>query len=221
MHRRDMPSGAVSRALPGRMGIIFSATSDLCFGPVSGAGRKVPHRSFILAMTAIFKGEWPRVTAPLDALCEGLVPGALSATLEMRLRGIAVESLALTSGALTSGALTFGTCFALLAAYRPGMIRAAEKLTMGVVAATDGIALVHFLKVIPVLFHFEERVVRVLRIFGSGPLGILFSVAVGSVAALNLIPDFAEIVSAFGLIVRLVWLCLEIILLSKLRDDRG
>ncbi len=175
---------------------------------------------FILAMVTIFKKEWAPVTAPLYALCEGLFLGALSATMEMRFPGIAIESVA----------LTFGTCFALLAAYRSGMIRATEKFTMGVVAATGGIALVYFLSMILGFFH-----VQVPGIFGSGPVGILFSVAVVIVAALNLILDFAVIeegayrglpkymewYSAFGLIVTLVWLYLEIIrLLSKLRDDR-
>jgi uncharacterized YccA/Bax inhibitor family protein len=175
---------------------------------------------FILAMVTIFKKEWAPVTAPMYALCEGLFLGALSAMMEMRFPGIAIESVA----------LTFGTCFCLLAAYRSGMIRATEKFTMGVVAATGGIALVYFMSMILGLFH-----VQVPGIFGSGPIGILFSVGVVIVAALNLILDFAVIeegaakglprymewYGAFGLIVTLVWLYLEIIrLLSKLRDDR-
>jgi uncharacterized YccA/Bax inhibitor family protein len=171
-------------------------------------------------MITIFKKQWAGVTAPLYALCEGLFLGALSATLEMRYPGIAIESVA----------LTFGTCFALLAAYRSGLIRASEKFTMGIVAATGGIAIVYFASMILGLFH-----VRIPGIFGSGPVGILFSLAVVVIAALNLILDFAVIeegaarglpkymewYSAFGLVVTLVWLYLEIIrLLSKLRDDR-
>ena len=174
----------------------------------------------ILAMVTIFKKEWAPVTAPLYALCEGLFLGALSAMMEVRFPGIAIESVA----------LTFGTCFCLLAAYRSGMIRATEKFTLGIVAATGGIALVYFASMILGLFH-----VQIPGIFGSGPVGILFSVAVVIIAALNLILDFAVIeegaarglprymewYSAFGLIVTLVWLYLEIIrLLSKLRDDR-
>jgi uncharacterized YccA/Bax inhibitor family protein len=175
---------------------------------------------FILAMITIFKKQWAGVTAPLYALCEGLFLGALSAMLEQRYPGIAIESVA----------LTFGTCFALLAAYRSGMIRATEKFTMGIVAATGGIAIVYFASMILGMFH-----VQIPGIFGSGPVGILFSLAVVVIAALNLILDFAVIeegaarglpkymewYSAFGLVVTLVWLYLEIIrLLSKLRDDR-
>ena len=175
---------------------------------------------FVLAMVTIFKKEWAGVTAPLYALFEGLFLGSLSAVFEMRYPGIAIESVA----------LTFGTCFCLLLAYRSGMIRATEKFTMGIVAATGGIALVYFASMLLGIFH-----IQIPGIFGSGPIGILFSVAVVIVAALNLILDFAVIeegayrglpkymewYSAFGLIVTLVWLYLEIIrLLSKLRDDR-
>lgn len=174
----------------------------------------------ILALATIFKKEWAPVTAPLYALCEGLFLGSLSAVMEMRFPGIAIESVA----------LTFGTCFCLLLAYRSGMIRATEKFTLGIAAATGGIALVYLASMILGLFH-----VQIPGIFGSGPVGILFSVAVVIIAALNLILDFSMIeegayrglplymewYSAFGLIVTLVWLYLEIIrLLSKLRDER-
>jgi uncharacterized YccA/Bax inhibitor family protein len=175
---------------------------------------------FIAAMVTIFKKQWAPITAPVYALLEGLFLGALSAMLELRFPGIAIESVA----------LTFGTCFCMLAAYRSGLIRPTQRFTLGIVAATGGIAVVYFLSMILGLFH-----VQVPGIFGSGPVGILFSVAVVIVAALNLILDFGfieegahrgapkymEWYSAFGLMVTLVWLYMEIIrLLSKLRDRR-
>jgi uncharacterized YccA/Bax inhibitor family protein len=171
-------------------------------------------------MITVFKKEWSPVTAPVYALLEGLFLGSLSAMMEVRFPGIAIQSVA----------LTFGTCFCLLLAYRSGMIRATQKFTYGIVAATGGIALVYFASMILGLFH-----VQVPGIFGSGPVGILFSLGVVVIAALNLILDFSMIeegaargapkymewYSAFGLMVTLVWLYLEIIrLLSKLRDDR-
>lgn len=174
----------------------------------------------ITAMVTIFKKEWSPFTAPVYALFEGLVLGSLSAMLEMRFPGIAIEAVG----------LTFGTCFALLAAYRSGLIRASEKFTTGIIAATGGIAIVYFASMILGFFG-----VHIPGIFGNGPVGILFSLAVVVVAALNLILDFAVIeegaargapkymewYSAFGLMVTLIWLYLEIIrLLSKLRDDR-
>ena len=175
---------------------------------------------FIFALITIFKKEWAGVTAPCYALLEGLFLGSISALFELRFPGIAMESVA----------LTFGTCFALLIAYRSGLIRATDKLRMGVVAATGGIALTYFLSMILGLFH-----VQVPGIFGSGPIGILFSVGVVIVASLNLILDFdfieqgarqnapkyMEWYGAFGLMVTLVWLYLEILrLFSKLRDRR-
>jgi uncharacterized YccA/Bax inhibitor family protein len=175
---------------------------------------------FIVAMVTTFKQSWAPITAPLYALLEGLFLGGLSAMFEMRFPGIAIESVA----------LTFGTCFCLLLAYRSGLIRPSQKFMLGIVAATGGIALVYILSMVLGFFH-----VQIPGIFGSGPVGILFSVAVVIVAALNLILDFAfieegsyrgapkymEWYGAFGLMVTLVWLYIEIVrLLSKLRDRR-
>ncbi len=175
---------------------------------------------FIAAMVTIFKKEWSPVTAPIYALLEGLFLGSFSAMLEARFPGIAIESVA----------LTFGTCFCLLLAYRTGLIQPTRRFTMGIVAATGGIAVVYFASILLGLFH-----VQIPGIFGGGPVGILFSFAVVTVAALNLILDFSfieqgaqrgapkymEWYSAFALMVTLIWLYLEITrLLSKFRGER-
>jgi uncharacterized YccA/Bax inhibitor family protein len=174
----------------------------------------------IFSLITIFKKEWSPITAPIYALLEGFLLGGLSATLELRFPGIAIESVA----------LTFGTCFCMLLAYRSGLIRPTQKFMIGIVAATGGIAMVYFASMILGLFH-----IQIPGIFGSGPVGILFSLGVVVIAALNLILDFSVIeegahrglpkymewYSAFGLMVTLVWLYLEIVrLLSKLRDNR-
>src|SRR5271163_4953115 len=111
---------------------------------------------FIFAMVTIFKKEWAGVTAPIYALLEGLFLGAISAMLELRFPGIAIEAVA----------LTFGTCFCMLLAYRSGLIRPTQKLAIGIIAATGGIALVYFLSMILGFFH-----VQVPGIFGNGPVG--------------------------------------------------
>jgi uncharacterized YccA/Bax inhibitor family protein len=175
---------------------------------------------FIFALITAFKKEWSPVTAPIYALLEGLFLGAFSATMEVRFPGIAIQSVA----------LTFGTCFCLLLAYRSGLIRATEKFTLGIVAATGGIALVYLASMVLGFFH-----IQIPGIFGGGPIGIIFSMAVVVIAALNLILDFnfieqgalrgapkyMEWYGAFGLMVTLIWLYLEIVrLLSKLRGDR-
>ena len=53
---------------------------------------------FIVAMVTIFKKEWSPITAPIYALLEGLVLGGVSAMLEMRFHGIAIQAVALTFG---------------------------------------------------------------------------------------------------------------------------
>ena len=85
---------------------------------------------FVMAMITVFKKEWAGITAPIYALLEGLFLGAVSAMLELRFPGIAIQAVA----------LTFGTCICLLLAYRSGLIRATEKFKLGIVAATGGIA---------------------------------------------------------------------------------
>ena len=93
---------------------------------------------FIVAMVTIFKKEWSPVTAPIYALLEGLLLGGVSAMLELRFRGIAIQAVA----------LTFGTLVAMLLAYRSGLIKVTDKLRLGIVAATGGIAVFYLLQFI-------------------------------------------------------------------------
>jgi uncharacterized YccA/Bax inhibitor family protein len=172
----------------------------------------------IFALATIFKKTWAPVTAPIYALFEGLVLGSVSAILELRFPGIAIEAVS----------LTFGTLICLLLAYRSGLIRVTEKFRLGVVAATGGIALFYLIEMVLGFFH-----VRFLAVNGSGAIGIGFSFFVVIIAALNLVLDFDFIESgaragapkymewygAFGLLVTLIWLYFEILrLLSKLRE---
>jgi len=194
----------------------FMQTHDLSFaGPAIMIG---VIGGLIFGVITSFKRQWSPVTAPIYALLEGLFLGAFSAMMELRFPGIAIQSVA----------LTFGTCFCMLLAYRSGMIRATQRFTVGVIAATGGIALLYFASMILGFFH-----VQIPGIFGSGPIGILFSLGVVVIAALNLILDFSfveegaahgapkymEWYSAFALMVTLVWLYLEVLrLLSKFRS---
>ena len=170
----------------------------------------------IIAFITIFKKTWAPVTAPIYAILEGLALGGISAVLELQMPGIVIQAVG----------LTFGTLFALLLAYALGLIRATENFKLGVVAATGGIVLVYLVSIAMRFFGAE-----VPYIHGSGPIGIGFSVFVVVIAALNLVLDFdfieqgteqgvpkyMEWYGAFGLIVTLVWLYLEILrLLAKL-----
>jgi uncharacterized YccA/Bax inhibitor family protein len=173
---------------------------------------------FICAMVTIFKKEWSPVTAPVYALLEGLVLGGLSAVLEMRYPGIAIQAVS----------LTFGTLFVLLLAYRSGLIQVTQKFRLGIIAATGGIAVFYFVEILLGFFG-----VHFTTINGSSPIGIGFSLIVVAIAALNLVLDFdfiekgvqfgapkyMEWYGAFGIMVTLVWLYLEILrLLSKVRS---
>ena len=173
---------------------------------------------FILALIIIFKKTTAPRLAPLYAMAEGLFLGGISAFYEMQFPGIVIQAVT----------LTFGTLFTLLMAYRSGVIKATENFKLGVVAATGAIFIVYLLSFVLNMFNIGG----LGFIHDSGPLGIGFSLVVVVIAALNLVLDFdfietgaeagapkyMEWYGAFGLMVTLVWLYLEILrLLSKLR----
>lgn len=172
----------------------------------------------VLALITVFKKEWSPVTAPMYALVEGLFLGAISAVFNAKFPGIVFQAVL----------LTFGTLFALLFAYRSGLIKATENFKMGVVAATGGIALLYLASFVLGFFNIDVPVIH-----DSSWLGIAFSLFVVVVAALNLVLDFdfietgvaqrapkyMEWYGAFGLMVTLVWLYVEFLrLLSKIQQ---
>jgi uncharacterized YccA/Bax inhibitor family protein len=172
----------------------------------------------VVAMVTIFKKQWAGITAPIYALLEGLVLGSISAILELRFPGIAIQAVS----------LTFGTLVVLLLAYRSGLIAVTEKFRLGVIAATGGIALFYIVEIVLGFFGIHFTAIN-----GSGAIGIGFSIFVVIIAALNLVLDFdfietgvrvgapkyMEWYGAFGLMVTLIWLYFEILrLLSKLRS---
>lgn len=172
----------------------------------------------ILAFVTIFKKEWAPVTAPVYALCEGLFLGGISAQLNLIYPGIAVRAVG----------LSFGTLFVLLMAYSTGMIRVTNKFRIGVIAATGGIMIFYFAEMILGFFGIAFHSIE-----GAGIIGIGFSLFVCAIAALNLVLDFdfieqgvrygapkyMEWYGAFGIMVTMVWLYLEILrLLTKLNQ---
>ncbi|WP_411850063.1 Bax inhibitor-1/YccA family protein [Stenotrophomonas sp. LGBM10] len=172
----------------------------------------------VLALVTVFKKAWSPVTAPLYALVEGFFLGAISAVFEMKFPGIVFQAVL----------LTFGTLFALLVAYRSGLIKVTENFKLGVVAATGGIALLYLASFVLSFFNINVPVIH-----EASGWGIAFSLFVVVVAALNLVLDFdfietgaaarapkyMEWYGAFGLMVTLVWLYVEFLrLLSKLQS---
>ncbi len=175
---------------------------------------------FIVALVTVFKHTWAPYTTPLYAALEGAALGGISFLFEQRYPGIVSQAVF----------LTFGTLGALLVAYRSGVIKATENFKLGVAAATGGIFLMYLLSFIVGLFD-----INVPLIHSSGTFGILFSLFVVVIAALNLVLDFdfieegaergapkyMEWYGAFGLLVTLIWLYLEILrLLAKLQERR-
>ncbi|MBI1346662.1 hypothetical protein GC163_10280 [bacterium] len=174
----------------------------------------------ILGFVTSFMPRWASVTAPLYAIAEGLFLGGLSALLEVRYPGIALQGVS----------ATFGTLCTLMLAYQSGVIRATDKFKAGVVAATGGICLIYMVGWVLSFFGMSIPYINEPNWFGIG-----FSVVVVIIAALNLILDFDYIESAsaagapksmewygaFGLMVTLVWLYIEILrLLAKINSSR-
>jgi uncharacterized YccA/Bax inhibitor family protein len=174
----------------------------------------------VVALITVFKKNWSPVTAPIYAALEGLALGGISVMFEGRYPGIVSQAVF----------LTFGTLAALLIAYRSGWIQATENFKLGVAAATGGIFFVYLISFVLSFFGMSIPLIH-----SSGTFGILFSLFVVVIAALNLVLDFdfieqgaeqgapkyMEWYGAFALMITLVWLYLEILrLLSKLQERR-
>ena len=177
---------------------------------------------FIVAIITVFKKEWAPITVPIYAILEGGLLGGVSFMYNSLYDGIVTNAIFLTVGILLS----------LLTAYRSGYIKATENFKLGVFAATGGIAIVYLINFI---MSFFGSSMGVMQINNASPMSIGFSAIVVIIAALNLVLDFdfieegaekgapkyMEWYGAFGLLVTLIWLYLEILrLLAKLNSRR-
>ena len=197
--------GAIDPAIPGA---IPSGIGAWMIGGAIGG--------LITALITTFSPRRAAITAPIYAVFEGLFLGAASAMFEAMYPGLVMRAVS----------LTFGVFFVMLMLYRSGTIRATEKFRAVIFAATGGIALVYLGSFIAGLFG-----VNVGFLHGNNLVSIGISLFVVVVAALNFILDFdmidrgaaahapkyMEWYGAFGLMVTLIWLYLEMLrLLSKL-----
>ena len=177
---------------------------------------------FIIAIVTVFKKEWAPITVPLYAILEGGLLGGISFMYNTLYDGIVTDAIFLTVGILLS----------LLVAYRSGYIKPTENFKLGIFAATGGIAIVYLINFV---MGFFGSSIGVMQIDNASPISIGFSVVVVIIAALNLVLDFdfieegaekgapkyMEWYGAFGLLVTLIWLYLEILrLLAKLNSRR-
>tara|TARA_B100000902_G_scaffold324301_1_gene318429 strand:- start:340 stop:1080 length:741 start_codon:yes stop_codon:yes gene_type:complete len=174
----------------------------------------------IVAILTIFKKEWAPITVPIYAILEGLALGGISYIYNVQFEGIVSQAILLTLGIL----------FALLFAYKSKIIAPTENFKLGLFAATGGIFLVYLAGFV---MSFFGTGLPVLDPTNSSLFSIGFSLFVVVIASLNLVLDFdfieegaekgmpkyMEWYGAFGLLVTLIWLYLEILrLLSKLRS---
>jgi len=177
---------------------------------------------FIVALVTIFKKKWAPITVPIYAILEGGLLGGISFMYSKMYDGIVLNAICLTIGILLS----------LLMAYRSGLIKPSENFKLGIAAATGGIAIVYLINF---AMGFFGSGMGVMSTNNSSMMSIGFSLVVIVIAALNLVLDFdfieegaekgapkyMEWYGAFGLLVTLIWLYLEILrLLAKLNSRK-
>ena len=203
------------------LGILILAATFTWSNPSPGLMLLGGIGGFITAIITAFKKEWAPTTTPIYAALQGLLLGGISVMFNQQYPGIVIQAVY----------LTFGTLFALLCAYASGKIRVTENFKLGLVAATGGIFIFYMINFILGLFG-----MGITSVYGNGIIGIGFSAVVVVIAALNLVLDFdfieqgaqqgapkyMEWYGAFGLMVTLIWLYIEILrLLAKLQSRRS
>jgi uncharacterized YccA/Bax inhibitor family protein len=180
--------------------------------------------ALVLAIVTIFKPTLAMWTAPVYAAFEGVVLGSVSYFIEHLIKGgypgIAFQAVLLTSGVL---------CI-MLFAYASRLIKVTDKLRMGIVAATGGLCLFYFVTMLLRMFGVEVGFLH-----APTPLGIGISLLAVGLASFNLLLDFdfiekaaragaprsMEWYGAFGLMVTLVWLYVEILRLLSMLNQRS
>ena len=174
---------------------------------------------FVLAIGASFKPNLARFLAPAYALVQGVFVGMISRMYDARFDGIVVQAVLATVAVFA----------VMLVLYGMRILRATPRFTKGVIAATFGIMAVYMVGFIASLFGANMRFWN-----EPSPLGIGISIVIVIVASLNLILDFdfiekgvknglpkqMEWFAAFGLVVTLVWLYLEMLRLLSLLQQR-
>jgi len=178
---------------------------------------------FITALITIFKKHLAMYTVPIYAVFKGLMLGSLSFIFESSYPGIVNQAIF----------LTFGIMGALLFAYKTKIINPTENFKLGIFAATGGIAIIY---IINFIMSFWGGGISVMSPNNSSMFSIGFSFFVVIIASLNLVLDFdfieeasearvpkyMEWYAAFGLLITLIWLYIEILrLLAKLQNRRN
>lgn len=198
----------------------WSSVSEAVDGSVTFPGWAMAGAlfGFVCAMVLTFKPKMARVLAPVYAIAEGVFVGAISKVFNTAYDGIVIQAVGITLGVFVT----------MLVLYRTGVIRVTDKMRRTIIGATLGIAIFYGVSLLLSLFGMNISFFN-----SSSPMSIGFSFLVAGLAAMNLaldfdfiergekagLPKYMEWYAAFGLMVTIVWLYLEILrLLAKLRD---
>lgn len=173
--------------------------------------------ALVLAIVTVFKPRLAIVTGPLYALTQGVALGVISHIYDVRFEGIVLQAILATAAVFVVMLVLFVT----------GTIKVTNRMRGVIVGATFGIMLFYLVSIVLALFG-----TSIPLVWESGPIGIAFSVLIVGIAAFNLMLDFdmiergvqarapkhLEWYGAFGLMVTIVWMYIEILrLLGKLR----
>lgn len=214
-------------AVFGWRSVDFTTSLEVVDGQLSEVRRAdIPGWSLLVVLGAVgvgiltaFKPKLARITGPIYALGMGAVAGAFSAVYDAQWDGIVIQALALTAGVFVMMLFLFAT----------RILRVTDKMRTVIVAATGAIAIVYLVNIaLRLIFDTSLPFLH-----DTGPIGILISLVIVGIASFNLLLDFdfvergvqmgapryMEWYGAFGLMVSLIWLYLEILrLLAKLRE---
>ncbi|MFN8348151.1 MAG: Bax inhibitor-1/YccA family protein [Spirosomataceae bacterium] len=170
----------------------------------------------VIALILAFKQHLAPTLAPLYAVVEGVFVGAITLVFESMYPGIGLSAVL----------LTFAILAGMVGLYKSGVIRATPTFKRAVLAATAGVAIFYLVAMVLRMFSIEMPL-----IYDTGWFGIGFSLFVVGLAAFNLVldldmieqgadygaPKYMEWYCAFGMIVTIVWLYVEVLrLLSKI-----
>ena len=175
--------------------------------------------AFGVAIVTIFKPRIAMFTGPIYAVAEGAVLGAISAVYNIQYNGIVLQAVLATVAVFA----------VMLFLYATRLIRVTKRFRMMVIAAMLAIMALYLFTMLASLFG-----ANITFYNEPTPLGIGISVLIVGVASFNLMlqfdmieaavvaraPRYMEWYGAFGLMLALVWLYLEILRLLALLNRR-
>ena len=168
----------------------------------------------VLALVLVFNQQWAQYLAPAYALLQGLVIGGISSIYNNAFAAVAPGIV------MQAVMLTFGTAIAMYALYHFGVIKVTDKFKSIMVSAIGGIMIFYLINFVLSLFDMQ-----IPGLHQGSLMSIGISIVITAIAALSLLLDFDRIEQgaamgapkhmewycAFGLLVTLVWLYVEIL----------